>query len=137
MNTESRDIYEQIGNLFYAIAAEQHVKPLEVAELKLLISQNWSPRNRQADEPIISDASHWILVTIDTLQAANVPARNAYNDFARFYSIHPEVFTDELKLLIVNTCTEITKIFAEDNKAGNVHLSELKTLFKQKTYSKV
>ena len=43
MKIDNRDIFEQIGNLFYSIAADQHVKPLEVGELKALISKDWLP----------------------------------------------------------------------------------------------
>ncbi len=131
MKIDTRDVFEQIGNLFYAIAAEQHVKPLEVAELKLLISRDWLPRNREETRSVVSDETHFILTTMDTLQGAETSAQQAFNQFAKFYSLHPEIFTTELTRRIVETATEITQIFKADNPLDNATLIAVKALIKR------
>ncbi|MBT1690735.1 hypothetical protein [Dawidia soli] len=129
MKFENRDIFEQIGTLFYAIAAEQHVKPLEVAELKMLISRDWLPRNLDQTKSFVSDETHFILTTLDTLQAAETPARAAFNQFVGFYKLHPEVFTSDLTQRILDTARDITRIFRADNPLDNANLVALKALF--------
>jgi hypothetical protein len=128
MKIENRDIFEQIGTLFYAIAAEQHVKPLEEAELKFLISENWLPRNLEQTKSVVSDETHFILTTMDNLEGAQTPAREAFSQFAKFYEFHPEVFSAELTQRIVDTAEQITRIFKTDNPADNAQLIALKRL---------
>jgi len=129
MKIDSREIFEQIGNLFYAVAIEQHIKPLELGEMKLLIRQRWMPRNFEEYQSIVTDETHLILMTMDMLRSDEVSAHHAFNQFARFYSIYPEVFTQELKQHILDTCLEFTRIFHADNPLDNIILIELKALF--------
>ncbi len=127
MKIDSRDIFEQIGNLFYAIASDQHVKPLEVGELKSLISRDWLPRN--LNDGTVSDETHCIMITMDSLATNQVNAKDAFDDFSRFYSLHPEVFSSELKGRILGTALSITSVFEADNPNDNRKLSMLKSLF--------
>jgi hypothetical protein len=128
MKIDNRDIFEQIGNLFYAIAAEQKVKPLEGAELKFLISEDWLPRNFEETKGVVSDETHFILTAMDNLEGAQTPPREAFSQFVKFYELHPEVFTAELTQRILNTATQITRIFEADNTADNTGLIALKRL---------
>jgi hypothetical protein len=130
MKFENRDIFEQIGTLFYAIAAEQHVKPLEVAELKMLISRDWLPRTLDQTKAFASDETHFILTTMDTLQASETLALDAFNQFVKFYRLHPEVFTRELTQRILGTAMGITRVFRADNPQDNANLVSLKALFR-------
>lgn len=132
MKVDNQDIYEQIGNLFYSIAADQHIKPLEVAELKLLISKDWLPRNLADTESIVSDETHYILMTMDTLQAEHVSAKEAFKEFHKFYTSHPEVFTKEIRKRLLDTALEITKIFKADNPFENLHLLALRDILNEK-----
>ena len=105
MKMDNRDVYEQLGNLFYAIATDQMIKPLEIGQLKMLISEEWLPRNAGSDGSMISEEAHCILVTIDTLQGNNVTSDEAFRDFAKFYAVHQEVFTNRPRIAI--TASEI------------------------------
>lgn len=129
MNIDNRDIFEQIGNAFYAVAADQHVKPLEVGELKLLISNDWLPRTAAGSESLVSDEAHCIIMTIDSLQAAHTESTDAFKDFARFYHNHPQVFSSDLKERIIKSARDIVRIFKADNRKPNRHFNELKKLF--------
>jgi hypothetical protein len=126
MKIDNRDAFEQIGNLFYAIAADQHVKPLEVGELKSLISKDWLPRN--INESHVSDETHCILMTMDSLEGNKTTAKEAFNEFSKFYALHPEVFSSEVRQRMLDTSVEITKIFKADNPFSNPHLIALQGL---------
>jgi hypothetical protein len=128
MKIDNRDIFEQIGNLLYAIAADQHVKPLQVGELKSLISKDWLPRN--FSESNVSDETHCIVMTIDSLTGSNATAKEAFDEFAKFYALHQEVFSDEVKQRMLDTSVEITKFFKADNPFSNQHLVALRDLLK-------
>lgn len=128
MNIDNRDIYEQIGNVFYAIAHDQMIKPLEIGELKLLISTEWLPRNSDS-ETVVSDEAHCILVTIDSLQGNNVTSDEAYRDFEKFYRLNPAIFANGLKDRILDTSSEIVRLFHETDATGGKHFNALKKLF--------
>jgi hypothetical protein len=125
MKIDSRDIYEQMGNLFYAIAADQHVKPLEVAELKLLISKDWPPVNPEENRSNISDETHGILMTMDANEGSRLPAKRAFDEFSNFFNQHAEIFSNGTRQRIFDTAVEITKIFKADNPGQNIHLMAL------------
>lgn len=126
MKIDNRDVFEQIGNVFYAIAAEQHVKPLEVAELKSVITNDWLPRN--LNDSMISDEAHGILIAMDTAEANNITAKEAFTDFVRFYKMHPDAFRVEVQKRMMDTAVKITKIFEADNPNQNSQLIALKKL---------
>jgi hypothetical protein len=129
MKIDNREVFEQLGNLFYAIASEQHVKPLEVGELKMLISKDWLPRNLESNKSVVSDETHFILMTMDTLQASKTSAKDAFRQFAKFYKFYPEIFSPVLKRRILGTAAAINKIFKADNPADNASLVGLEGLF--------
>jgi len=127
MKIENRDIYEQIGNLFYAIADGQHVKPLEIAELKLLISKDWLPREDKK-QSAVSAETHSILTTMDVNEGDRLTGAEAFREFSKFYRINASLFTGELRQRILTTAVEITNIFKSERPGENVHLLALKEL---------
>lgn len=126
MKIDNRDVFEQIGNLFYSIAADQNVKPIEAGELKSLISKDWLPRN--LNETGISDETHYILMAMDALEGSKVTSKKAYNEFLKFYRLHPEVFSTEVTQRILDTALEITRVFKGDNPFENPHMAALRDL---------
>lgn len=131
MKAEDRDLFEQIGNLFYSIATDQHVKAIEVAELKSLISKDWVPQSARASKTKVSDETHVMFMAMDTLAGEGAGADEAYEQFRNFYSLHPESFPPALKRRILETSESITRIFLSDNPAHNENLNELKELFSE------
>ena len=125
MKVDNRKISEQIGNLIYAIVADQHIKPLEMAELKLLISKDRLSRKRDVNEITISDETHFIITTIDALDSAKVSSKDAFDEFQSFYLNHPEIFTTDVKERILSKTIEIARIFKADNPTENEHLKLL------------
>lgn len=129
MKIGNRDIFEQIGNLFYAIAAEQQVKPLEIGQLKALINKDWSPRNRNRNQPLVSEETHLINLAMDTQEGTRATPGEAFGEFAKFYNLHPELFTADVKQRILDTAVKITDVFKANHPFANTPLEALKELF--------
>lgn len=127
MKKINREFFEQLGNLFYSLAVDRSVKPIEFSELKLLISKNWMNHPQDSDLPVPEDL-HFIFFTIDTLLTTNVPPEDAYNDFARYYSLNQNLFTRELAEKIQQTAKEIDTLFPLQTSGSSDHLSDLLTL---------
>ena len=51
-----------------------------------------------------------------------------FNEFAKFYTIHPEVFSSEVKERMLNTAVDIVKIFKADNPHDNTMMKALRDL---------
>jgi hypothetical protein len=132
MTTDNREFFEQLGNLFYALAVDRSIEPIEFSELKMLISKDWMSQPQDSDLPIPQDV-HFMFVEMDTLQATNVPSSEAYNSFARFYSLHPEIFTTALVERIKETATSINTLFPAHHPYKKNHLGDLLILLKKKT----
>jgi hypothetical protein len=129
MSITNRTIYTQLGNLFYSVASCEKLNLLHVEQLKLLISKDWVPRSWD-DELLLSDEGHFILTEIDALYEIKVSAHDAYTAFARFYSMHPELFSLETKNKMDATSEEIAEHFTEDEVNSNPYLkSSRKLLF--------
>jgi hypothetical protein len=128
MKIDTRDIFEQIGNVFYAVATDQRIKKIEQGELKGLIAKDWLPRHLSTDG-FVSNEAHFIIMTMDANAGEQVSAPDAFNEFSKFYLKHKEVFSTELIKRIVDTAIEITDVFKADNLNENIHLRNLKELF--------
>ena len=131
MKTDNRDFFEQLGNLFYALAVDRSIEPIEFSELKMIISKYWMSQPQDSELPIPQDV-HFMFVEMDTLQATDVPSSEAYNSFVRFYNLHPEAFTAELVERIKETATLIDGIFPKHHPYKKNHLSDLLVLLGKK-----
>ena len=131
METFKREIFEQLGNLFYAIAKEQRLSPISSGELKMLMRKDWlTELTRSGPGDKVSEPAHLIGLTLDSLQTDDVPATRAYGAFEVFYRRHQEQFSYALKQSIVETAESILKIFSVSGKQ-NEFLKKLKTLFQE------
>lgn len=132
MSIANRTIYTQLGNLFYSIAASEGLRSLNTNRLKLVISKDWVPRS-WSKELLISDAAHFMLTEIDSLYENKVSAHEAYVEFSKFYSSHPELFSLETKNQINATSEEIAELFTEDDVNSNPYFkSSHKLLYANK-----
>lgn len=131
METFKREIFEQLGNLFYAIAKEQRLSPLASGELKMLMRKDWlTDLSKKGAGDKVSEPAHLIGLTLDSLETEGVPAASAYGTFEAFYRRHQEQFSYALKLNIVESAESILKIFSVSGKE-NEFLKKLKTLFQE------
>ena len=130
MKTDNREFFEQLGNLFYALAVGHSIEPIEVSELKMLISKDWMAFPQDSDLPIPQDV-HFMFVEMDTLEAAPTSASEAYNSFAKFYRLHPEVFTPALVDRIIETATSINSFFPARAPGKKDFFAELRELLRK------
>ena len=131
MKTDNREFFEQLGNLFYALAVGHSIEPIEVSELKMLISKDWMAYPQDSDLPVPQDV-HFMFFEMDTLEAAQTSASEAYNNFAKFYRLHPEVFTAALVDRIIETATSINALFPVRIPSKKDYFAELLELLRKK-----
>lgn len=127
MENFKREIFEGLGNLFYALAADQEISIMESAELKMVLQKDWLVEGEHVSEDRVPEAAHLIGLTIDTLQSEKASAETAFNVFAQFYIRHREQFSYALKSKIIETAQAMRKIFPTSSKS-NYHYEELKKL---------
>ncbi|MGC1241501.1 MAG: hypothetical protein WA874_07925 [Chryseosolibacter sp.] len=130
MENFKREIFEKLGNLFYALAADQEITTMESGELKMLLRKDWLTEKEHPSEDRVSEAAHLIGLTLDTLQNEKISAGTAYNNFVDFYVRHREQFSYALKSKIRETAEAITRMFSIDGRS-NAHFEELKKLLEQ------
>lgn len=128
MTTNYQKIYEQLGNLFFAIAmADNEVRPREVARLKELVSNEWVPMEHSTDE-FGTDAAFYIYISFDYLTDTFTTAQEAFDTFADYYQVHQAVFSDQLKMKIRDTAVAIAGAFKGMNKAELLYIEKLNLL---------
>ena len=129
MRNFKREIFEQLGNLFYTLASDQEVPPMASGELKMLLKKDWLTEPQHISEDQVSEASHIIGLTIDTLQATKTPPPEVFSSFSAFYTEHQEQFSAALKQKVMHSAEAIIEIFP--SAKPNAHLEELRILFSQ------
>ncbi len=128
MDINYQKIYEQLGNLFYSIAAaDNHVKAKEVVKLKEIVDHEWLPLEGSKDEFGI-DAAHYIYISFDYLLASSTLAEDAYQAFTSYYEAHKSHFSKDLKRKILVTSAEIANAFGGANKSELAYLTRLNLL---------
>lgn len=110
MEAFGREIFEHLGSVFYAIAAEQRTPLIMAGELKMAVKKDWLSVGKDAGSQNVSEAAHVIGVTIDALQGEQTSAADAYAEFERFYRKHEEQFSHALKSQILETADTIIRI---------------------------
>ena len=129
METFRREIFEQLGNLFYAMAAEQHTPLITSGELKMAIKKEWLNAGNGGGAQKVSEAAHVVGVTIDSLQNERTPFSEAFAAFERFYGKHAEQFSYALKKQILETADTIIRILPSALQQNECY-ENLKTLLK-------
>jgi len=127
MEAFRREIFGQLGNLFYALAAEQHISLIASGELKMAVRKDWlGGTNSGNSQDMVSEAAHLVGVTIDTLQADQVPPSEAFSAFEGFFRNHDEQFSYALKQQILETADTIMSILPTER--SNQYYESLKDL---------
>jgi hypothetical protein len=129
MKNFKREIFEQLGSLFYALATDQQIMPLQLGELKMRVKKDWLTEPQYTSSDKVSEASHLIGLTIDTLQAEGIDSHEAFQNFLDFYSKNPEIFSEALKDKIMETALAILDIFPSSGQEQNDYFLQLKSLF--------
>ena len=129
METFEQEIFKKLGNLFYAIAKDQHVEAMEFGELKMIIRKHGVSEIEHPTVAVVPEPAHHIVLAMDALQAVEASADDAFKEFSNFYTTHHKQFSDTLKEKILSTAEEITEVFPSGSRSKNNHVIKLRLLF--------
>jgi hypothetical protein len=130
MKLNYQKLYENLGYLFYAIAAaDQHVHREEIDKLKILVGKEWLPLENSTDS-YGTDAAHYISIAFEYLLSEGMSSEDAYKVFSDFYDESEAGFSKDLKRKIKSTATAIAGAFGGKNKKEQLLIGELNRLMK-------
>ncbi|NNE32448.1 MAG: hypothetical protein HKN40_08775 [Winogradskyella sp.] len=120
------EFYRNLGKLFYAIAAvDGTVRPIEIHKLKTLVKEQWLDID-PLEDAFGNDAALHIEVVFDWLVMDGEPnASTCFNDFVRYKDKQKDLFTNEVKKLILKTASTIAYAFSAINKSELILLAKL------------
>jgi hypothetical protein len=125
-NQMTLKLYQNLGKLFYAIAAvDKKVREEEINKLKEIVNKEWLAIDKLED-PFGGDAAHQIEVVFNWLyndDELNVKA--CYDDFISYKNSHKHLFTKKLNQLILTTANAIAESFSSKNKSELILLAKL------------
>lgn len=120
--------YQQLGRVFYGIAAADAVVRDEEVELLDSIVQNyWLPLEKVFDE-FNTDAAYQIEIVFAWLNSNDWDKENILENFVDFKSEHSKLFTPKNNTLILDTAEAIADSFHGINKAELSYLKKLKNI---------
>lgn len=121
-------LYQNLGKLFYAVAAsDKVVREEERDTLKNIVKKDWVDVDDFKDE-YGSDAAYLIEIIFDWLDENEPSAFSAFKDFKDFKKDHEEFFTPGINKLIWKTADQIASSFSGKNKSELIMLSQLKAI---------
>lgn len=128
---QNEEFYQNVGRLYYAIAAADRViRKEEIEVLKKVVRQEWERKDRTKDAYGTFTAAQ-IEIVFDWMDAHKPEAGEAFEKFAAFYKDHKELFSNPVKEDLMATSNEIASAFRDKNKSELVMLAKLQTLFNQ------
>lgn len=124
----AQKFYQNLGKLFYAIAASDKViKKEEFNTLKTIVEQEWLNIDEYQDE-FGTDTAYQIEIIFDWLEENQPDALGSFEDFSNFKKEHEKLFNDRINKLIWKTADAIADSFAGKNKSELIMLSKLKSI---------
>lgn len=123
-----RSLYENLGKLFYAIAAaDKVIHKEEVLALNEIVNKEWIRVEDSRDE-YGTDLGFQIEVIFDWFAENEFSAEAAFEKFRIYKEEHEYLFDNELKELIWKTAEKISFAFADREKCEVIMLSRLRLL---------
>ncbi len=121
--------YQNLGKLFYAIAAsDKIVRKSEYESLRKIVKSEWLDVDEVKDEFGV-DAAFQIEIVFDWMDYETPNAESCFQEFGSFYNEHKSRFSDRIKQLIWKTANAIARAFSGKNKSELMMLGRLKLLF--------
>ena len=120
------NFYQNLGKLFYAIAAvDKTVKDKEFSTLETIIRNDWF-----LEKNILKDFNQkkadTILNTFKWLQNDNeYSAEACYNSFINYNKAHKSLFNKDINSQILKTANHIAASFSKKNKSELIILAKL------------
>ena len=124
--------YQQLGKLFYSIAAvDKTVREEEIKQLKKIVQQEWLPLENTFDV-FGTDSAYQIEIVFDWLAENQCNYKQILPDFKLFRTEHSSLFTPQVNALIIKTAKAIASSFAGENKSEHVLISQLHAVLENK-----
>ncbi|WP_109299416.1 hypothetical protein [Aquimarina sp. AU474] len=121
--------YQNLGKLFYAIAAsDKVVRKSEYNSLRKIVKSQWLAVDDLEDE-FGADAAFQIEIVFDWLDYTALNAETCFGEFKSFYSDNKSLFTTKIKQLIGDTANSIANAFSGKNKSELIMLGKLQLIF--------
>ncbi|AOW19540.1 tellurite resistance TerB family protein [Urechidicola croceus] len=130
MNTIGNQFYQNLGKIFYAVAAsDKVVRDEEFQTLKEVIKSHWMDIDNIEDE-FGMDSALQIEIVFDWFNANEneLHADDCFNDFKDFKKEHESIFTPKVERTIWRTCIAIADAFYGKNKAEKEMLAKIKEI---------
>ncbi len=120
------DFYQNLGKLFYAIAAADNiVEEVEFNALKEIVKDKWTKVD-PVDDDYHTDAAYQIETVFDWLNNEGFSdSKTCYNEFLDFKKEHPSLFTATIRSLIIKTAGKIASSVAGINKSELMLVAKL------------
>lgn len=111
---------ESIAYLFYAVAAiDGKVRIEEKREIKALVDQYWTSESEGINSRDI------IFSTLRKVISSGLNAEVVFQNFKKYFHLHPEQFDEKIKKKIMDAANGITMAFHGRNKSESVLLGHL------------
>ncbi|GAA4275436.1 hypothetical protein [Aquimarina mytili] len=121
--------YQNLGKLFYAIAAsDKVVRESEYDSLRKIVKSKWLQVDDVVDEFGV-DAAFQIEIVFDWMDYETPTAESCFQEFESFYNQHKPRFSERIKQLIWETANTIAGAFSGKNKSELIMLGKLKLTF--------
>lgn len=122
----AQEFYQNLGKLFYAIAAiDNNVRVEELYKLKDIVKKEWVASNLFEGNLEIN-VEDSIINTFRWLQEDNeYNAETCYNSFLTFKKEHETLFFSDINTLILKTARTIATSFSKVNKSELMLLAKL------------
>lgn len=124
-------LYQEIGQLFYAIAAaDKVVRKAEYEALKNLVKLEWSALDEYTDEFGVN-AVYQMEIVFDWFNYEQLDADDCFKSFTQYYKDHKNIFSENQKQLLWKTANAIASSFAGKNKSELILLGKLHLLLQK------
>ncbi len=127
---EAISFYQNIGKLFYAIAASDNkINEVEYNTLKSIVQIEWLTADALKDN-FNTDFGSLIINVFKWLNyEQEYNAKECYNSFIGYKNMNEHLFTYDIKLLIMRTAGRIAASFSGKNKSELIMLANLNIEF--------
>lgn len=117
--------YQLLGKIFYAAAAvDKLVRKEELEAMRNSVKKQWLSLDESLDE-FGTDSAYQIEIVFDWLSDKHPDPGKAIHSLQIFKEKYPELFTEKVKDMILNTASAISNSFAAKNKSELVFLNRL------------
>lgn len=120
----NKELLIHLGHVFYAIAkADDNLSFEEYTKLSESLRNRWQHLT-EAERALIKNQ-------FNVLQKENASSENSFSTFMEFLHHNPELFTEEIKKLVLKTGNDVAYAFAKINKSELNFMAKLSLEFKK------